>query len=110
MTPVHLNDQHRDTVEKIFSHSSSSNIEWRQVVSLLSAVGTTTEEHNGKLRVTLGPESEVLRPPHGKDIDEHTLVDLRRMLTQAGFGPAGDPPTADQRSRDHGDGQWGAPT
>lgn len=110
MTPQHLNDHHRDTVEKIFSHSSSSNIEWRQVLSLLNAVGTTTEEHNGKIRATLGPETEVLRPPHGKDIDEQTLVDLRRMLRQAGFGPEGDPATADQRSRDHGDAQWGEPT
>jgi hypothetical protein len=110
MTPAHLNDHHRDTVEKIFSHSSSGNVEWRQVLSLLNAVGTTTEEHNGKVRVTLGPETEVLQPPHGKDIDEQTLVDLRRMLRQAGFGPGGDPATADQRSRDHGDGQWGEPT
>jgi hypothetical protein len=39
---------HRDTIEKIFSHSSSGNIEWRQVLSLLNVVGTTTEEHNGK--------------------------------------------------------------
>ena len=110
MTPAHLNDHHRDTIEKIFSHSSSGNIEWRQVLSLLNAVGTTTEEHNGKVRVTLGPETEVLRPPHGKDIDEQTLVDLRRMLRQAGFGPEDDSATADQRSRDHGDGQWGEPT
>jgi hypothetical protein len=110
MTPVHLNDHHRDTLEKIFSHSSSGNIEWRQVLSLLNAVGTTTEEHNGKVRVTVGPETEVLRPPHDKDIDEQTLVDLRRMLRQAGFGPEPAPPTADQRSRDHGDGQWGEPT
>ncbi len=110
MTPAHLNDHHRDTIEKIFSHSSSGNIEWRQVLSLLNAVGTATEEHNGKVRVTLGPETEVLRPPHGKDIDEQTLVDLRRMLRQAGFGPDGDAESADQRSRDHGDGQWGEPT
>ncbi len=110
MTPVHLNDHHRETIDKIFSHSSSGNIEWRQVVSLLNAVGTTTEERNGKVRVTVGPETEVLRPPHGKDIDEQTLVDLRRMLRQAGLGPEGDPATTDQRSRDHGDGQWGEPT
>ncbi len=110
MTPVHLNDHHRDTIENIFSHSSSGNVEWRQVLSLLNAAGTTTEEHNGKVRVTLGPETEVLQRPHGKDIDEQTLVDLRRMLNQAGFGPEGDPATADQRSRDHGDGQWGEPT
>ncbi len=110
MTSSNLNNHHRDTIEKIFSHASSGNIEWRQVLSLLEAIGTTTEEHNGKVRVTLGPETEVLRPPRGKDIDEQTLVDIRRMLRQAGYGPEGGPPTADQRSRDHGDGQWGEPT
>jgi hypothetical protein len=97
MTPVHLNDQHRDTIEKIFSHSS-----------LLNPVGTTTVEHNGKVRVTLGPETEVLRPPHRKDIDEQTLVDLR-MLRQAGFGPEGDPATADQRSATTATGSGASP-
>jgi hypothetical protein len=106
---VHLNAHHRDTLKKIFSHSSSDNIEWRAVLSLLNAVGTTTEERNGKVRVTLGPETVVLQPPHGKDIDEQTLVDLRRMLRQAGFGPEGDAAIADERVRDHGDGQWGEP-
>jgi hypothetical protein len=82
-----LNHRHRDTLEKIFGHSSGGNIEWRQVLSLLEAIGTTSQEHNGKLKVTLGPETEVLQPPRGKDIDEQMLVDLRRMLTNAGFAP-----------------------
>ena len=110
MTAAHPSHHHRDTIEKIFSHASSGNIEWRDVLSLLNAVGTTTKEHNGRVRVTLGPETEVLRPPHGKDIDEQMLVDLRRMLRQAGFGPEGDAAITDQRSRDHGDGRWGEPT
>ena len=37
------------------------------------------------------------------------IVDLRRMLTQAGFAPGDVPATEDARSRDHGDGAWGAP-
>ena len=82
-----LDHHHRDVLEKIFSHSSSGNIEWRQVLSLLEAIGTTRQEHNGKLEVTLGSETEVFQPPHDKDIDEQMLVDLRRMLTNAGFAP-----------------------
>ena len=31
--------------------------------SLLEAVGNVTEEHNGNLAVTLGGETEVVRPP-----------------------------------------------
>lgn len=84
---ANLNHHHRDTLEKIFAHPASGNIEWRQVLSLLEAVGTTTEEHNGKVKVELGPETEVLHTPHGKDIDEQMVVDLRRMLTNAGLAP-----------------------
>ena len=107
---AHLSSHHRETVERIFAEPLSHNIGWREVVSLLEAIGTVTHEHNGKLRVSLGPETEVLHAPHGKDVEAQTVVDLRRMLTQAGFGPDGSPAVADQRTRDHGDGQWGEPT
>ncbi len=107
---THLNNHHRRTVEEIFAHPTSANIEWRDVHSLLAAVGEVTEEHNGKLKVTLGPETEVIHPPHGKDIDKRLVADLRRMLTEAGLAPDGTPGTVDQRDRDHGDSRWGKPT
>jgi hypothetical protein len=52
-----LNHHHRVTLEKIFSHPLSGNVEWRQVLSLLEAVGTTTQEPNGKVKVELGGET-----------------------------------------------------
>jgi hypothetical protein len=82
-----VNADHRRTLERIFSHPASGNIEWRQVRSLLEAVASVADEDNGNLRVTLGNETEVLRPPHGKDVDEQQIVDLRRMLTRAGLKP-----------------------
>lgn len=107
---AHLSGHHRDTVERIFAHPTSHNIRWREVVSLLETIGTVTHEHNGKLRVSLGPETEVLPAPHGKDVGIQVVVDLRRMLKQAGFAPDGSPAIADQVMRDHGDGRWGEPT
>ena len=106
---ANLRGHHRDTIVKIFE-PANHNIEWRAVVSLLEAVGTVTYEHNGKLKVSLGPETETLRAPHGKDIDVQTVVDLRRMLKQAGLAPDGSQASPDETSRDHGDGQWGEPT
>jgi len=82
-----VNSDHRATLERIFAHPASGNIEWRQVRSLLEALGAVAEEHNGKLRVTLGDETEVLQPPRGKDIDTQMVVDLRRMPTRAGIEP-----------------------
>ena len=81
----HLNNHHRDTLEKILRHPTSSNIEWKNVVSLLEAVADTTREHNGKYEVTLAGQTEYLEPPRGKDIDEQTVVDLRKILTRAGY-------------------------
>jgi hypothetical protein len=83
-----LSHHHRVTLEKIFSHPVSGNVEWRQVLSLLEAVGTTTREHNGKVKVELGGQTEVLQPPDGKDVDRQLIVDLRRMLTNAGLEPS----------------------
>lgn len=105
----HLSGHHLATIEKLFEHPPSGNVEWRQVVSLLDAVGTVTEEHNGKLKVQVGPETEVLHPPRGKDVDEQMLVDLRRMLTQAGLAPDVPDAVADQRDRNYGDSRWAKP-
>ncbi len=104
-----LNNRHRDTLEKIFRHPSG-NVEWREVLSLLEAVGDVVEEHNGKLKVTLGSETEVLHRPHDKDVAVQTIVDLRRMLDQAGLGPGAGQAVRDELTRDHGDGRWGKPT
>ena len=81
----HLNNHHRDTLDQILRHPTSSNIEWKRVRSLLEAVADTTREHNGKYEVTLAGQTDYLEPPKGKDIDEQTVVDLRKILTRAGY-------------------------
>ena len=86
--PEHLDSRHGDTLRQIFQHPTSHNIEWHAVMSLLGAVGTVTVRHDGKVAVKIGPELEFLEPPVGKDIDEQMVVDLRRMLSTAGYGPS----------------------
>jgi hypothetical protein len=88
LEPEHLDNRHRDTLREIFRHPTSHNIEWHAVLSLLEAVGTVTVRHDGKVAVKLGPEQEFLDPPAGKDIDEQMVVDLRRMLGNAGYRPS----------------------
>ncbi len=86
-TAMELSNRHRDTIEHIFDRPSSGNVEWREVLSLLEAVGDVDEEPNGRYRVTFGGETEVFVQPHGKDVDVRVLVDLRRMLRNAGLEP-----------------------
>jgi hypothetical protein len=82
----HLSNHQRTTLRQIFQHPVSHNIEWHSVVSLLETVGSVTRNHDGKLAVTLGAETEYLDPPPGKDLDTQLVLDVRRMLSAAGYG------------------------
>jgi hypothetical protein len=84
--PVALGSRHRDTLRQIFQHPVSHNIDWRAVLSLLETVGTVSRRRDG-MAVTIGNEEEFLGHPPGKDIDPQMVVDLRRMLGNAGYRP-----------------------
>jgi hypothetical protein len=86
-SPDRLNSHHRDTLAQLFAHPAGHNIEWHDVLSLLEAVATVKEAPHGRYLVTLGTETETFEPPKHKDIDAQQVVDLRRMLKNAGFGP-----------------------
>ena len=92
--PEHLSNRHRNTLRQIFQHPVSHNIDWQAVLSLLEAVGSATRSHDGKIAVTLGTQTEYLDPPPGKDVDEQLVVDLRRMLSAAGYGAEGAQPAS----------------
>ena len=85
--PAHLSNHHRNTLGQIFQHPAGHNIEWRAVLSLLEAVASVRETHDGKYLVVLGTESETFEIPRNKDIDTQQIVDLRRMLKNAGLDP-----------------------
>ena len=86
--PMHLSNHHRDTLFKILEHPVSHNIEWGAVVSLLQAVGSVARAKDGKFVVTVGDETHTFQAPKDKDIDVQQVVDLRRMLTNAGYRSA----------------------
>ena len=83
--PEHLSSHHRITRRQIFQHPVSHNIESHAVVSLLEAVGSV-EQRGAKVAVTVGSQTEYLDPPAHKDIDAQAVVDLRRLLSTAGYG------------------------
>jgi hypothetical protein len=83
-----LDNRHRNTLHQIFAHPVSHNVEWHAVLSLLDAVGTTEERHDGKVLVKVGSQEAFLDPPADKDIDAQMVVDLRHMLAEAGYAPS----------------------
>ncbi len=94
----HLDNHHRNTLRQIFEHPVSHNIEWHAVTSLFDAIGTVTV-HGGKVTITVGAERQIFDHPSGKDVDAQMVVDLRRMLTAAGYTPSYPPPQAPNARR-----------
>jgi len=86
--PEHLDNRHRDTLHQIFAHPTSHNVEWHAVLSLLNALGTTEVRHDGKVLVKVGSQEAFLDHPADKDIDAQMVIDLRHLLTEAGYAPS----------------------
>ena len=84
---IKMDAHHRKTVERLFAHPTSHNIQWHDVLSLLEAVAEVEQPHDGRYHVTLGGETETFDAPRGHDIDTQMVVDLRRMLKGAGITP-----------------------
>ncbi|MET0716351.1 MAG: hypothetical protein ABWX92_04725 [Mycetocola sp.] len=81
----HLSENHRNTLYHLEQHPTSHNLEWPDILALLNEVADVTEEHNGKFRVRLGGSELFLTKPHHKDIDEQTVLDVRRLLRDNGI-------------------------
>ena len=86
---IKLDSHHRATLEKIFEHPTTHNLEWHDVLSLLEAVGTATETHKGRFRLSVGSTTIVMDLPkgHGHDLSDQQLVDLRHLLSGEGITP-----------------------
>jgi hypothetical protein len=88
MAAPDLNNNHRDTLNKIFAHPVSHNVEWQDVLGLLLAVGDVEERH-GNLAVTLGGETEILhRHGSAKSLDADAVMNLRKLLASHGIEPS----------------------
>ena len=83
--PEHLSSHHRTTLEHLLDHQHTSNVHWREVRSLLEAVGTVEDAHNGKVKIHVGETMLSIHDPGHHDIDQQLVVDLRKALIAAGY-------------------------
>ena len=87
-TPGDLNNpHHRETLARVFRHPVSHNIEWHDALSLLEAVGSVEQRHDGEYAVQVGAETAVLGRTNDKDLDADQVLAVRRLLTAAGYAP-----------------------
>jgi hypothetical protein len=84
-----LSGRHQDTLQHIFAHPLSHNVEWRAVVALLREVAAVEEREGGKIEATAGSQTVVLpRPKGGKALGPEELLDVRHFLETMGYSPA----------------------
>jgi hypothetical protein len=90
MPTTHLSAKNVRTLERIYQHPVSHNLEWHDVIALIEHLGTVKEESNGHLTLTVKGESKVFHRSHGKDISEiQQVLDLRHFLESAQVGNKG---------------------
>ena len=82
-----LTNHDRRTLESIYRHPLAHNLELRDVVSLMGAIGEAEEKPNGDLAFEVGGERLTLAKPHGKDLSGSSVQDLRHLLSRAGWAP-----------------------
>jgi hypothetical protein len=77
----------RRTLDAIFRHPLSHGLSWRDVVLLMSAIGSAEERHNGEFMLSVGEERMPMRRPHNKDLTAPEVMALRHFLVRAGWSP-----------------------
>ena len=82
-----LNHHHRQTLDALFAHPTRHNLQWKDVGSLLSAIGDVEEKHDGRVSLTVAGQTKVLGRPKGKDVGAEELIEIRQFLKSTGFEP-----------------------
>jgi hypothetical protein len=84
-----LSTPNRRALEAIFRHPSAHNLEWRDVVALLEAIGEVEEKANNEFSVKVAGKRHLLHKPHSKDLTGAEVIDVRQFLIAAGWSSKG---------------------
>ena len=76
----------RDTLNHLEHHPTTHNISWDDLITTLKEVADVEENHNGAhVIVRLGDDRQVFDRPRDTPVNEKTILEVRRMLKDAGF-------------------------
>ena len=80
---------HRQTLDKIFANPVSASIKWRDVETLLIALGAEVSEGSGsRVRFTISGDTLFLHRPHpSPDTKRWAVRGIREFLTNVGLRP-----------------------
>jgi hypothetical protein len=84
-----VNSRQRKTLALVYKDPLSANIVWKDIESLLNAVGCEITEGSGsRVRLALNGVRAVFHRPHpDPKTDRGAVKSMRRFLTEAGIKP-----------------------
>ena len=85
-----MNAKHRKTLRAVFAHPVSGNIKWREVESLLVALGAEIEEREGSRIAVIFPGRfpAIFHRPHpSPNTDKGAVATLRNWLESMDLQP-----------------------
>ncbi len=80
------------TLNALFRHPIASNLAWLDVLSLFEKIGTISDKAHNDVAFDVAGEHLAMRKPHNKDLTKAEVMDVRHMLTKAGWSPLTPPP------------------
>ena len=80
---------HERTLEAVFAHPTSANIDWKDIESLLRGLGAeVTEREGSRVAIFLFHEVRVFHRPHpSPKTDKGAVVSVKKWLEQHGVKP-----------------------
>jgi hypothetical protein len=84
-----MDNKHRKTLEAIFEKPERANLDWKDIESMLIALGAEISEGNGsRVRVALKGVRAVFHRPHPqKETNKGAVKSVRKFLEAAGVKP-----------------------
>ncbi|MGQ0798757.1 MAG: type II toxin-antitoxin system HicA family toxin [Pseudomarimonas sp.] len=81
--------KHQRVLELIFAHSTSANVQWKDVEGLFKELGAEiTEREGSRVAVVLFAELRVFHRPHpSPSTDKGAVASIRKWLEQPGVTP-----------------------
>jgi hypothetical protein len=79
-----LDHHHRHTLAALFSHPTSHNIQWRDVLALFERLGPVTECHRGGWRVEADGQTHTLGRARARELTMDEVIRVRHILQTLG--------------------------
>jgi hypothetical protein len=98
---VALSTANQRTLAALFRHPTAHNLEWADMVALISAVGAVEQKHNSEVIFTVAGQRYLTRKPHGKDLVASDVLELRTFVRKTYGTP--DRPVSEPKTPLHHD-------